>query len=123
MDELTTATTSSVWVVRNGEVEPDRVDPSVLGLATPEPGALRGGDPAVNADVFRRVLAGERGPVRDAVLLNAAAALVAFDERAQRLHDALGAGIDRAAEAVDDGRAAALLERWVAVSRSASNGG
>ena len=67
LDELTTATTSSVWVVRNGEVEPDRVDPTVLGLATPEPGALRGGDPAVNADVFRRVLAGERGPVRDAV--------------------------------------------------------
>ena len=119
LDELTTATTSSVWVVRNGEVEPDRVDPSVLGLATPEPGALRGGDPAVNADVFRRVLAGERGPVRDAVLLNAAAALVTFDERAQRLHDALGAGIARAAEAVDDGRAAALLDRWVGVSQAA----
>ena len=82
LDELTTATTSSVWVVRDGEVEPDRVDPAVLGLPAPEPGALRGGDPAVNADVFRRVLAGERGPVRDAVLLNAAAALAAFDERA-----------------------------------------
>ena len=108
-----------MWVVRDGEVEPDRVDPTALGLATPEPGALRGGDPAVNADVFRRVLAGERGPVRDAVLLNAAAALVAFDERAQRLHDALGAGIARAAEAVDDGRAAALLDRWVEVSQAA----
>ena len=119
LDELTTATTSSVWVVRGGEVEPDRVDPSVLGLAPPAPGALRGGDPAANADVFRRVLAGERGPVRDAVLLNAAAALVAFDERAQRLHDALGAGLARAAEAVDDGRAAALLDRWVSVSRAA----
>ncbi len=119
LDELTTATTSSVWVVRGGEVEPDRVDPSVLGLVPPPPGALRGGNPAVNADVFRRVLAGERGPVRDAVLLNAAAALVAFDERAQRLHDALGAGLTRAAEAVDDGRAAALLDRWVSVSRAA----
>jgi anthranilate phosphoribosyltransferase len=119
LDELTTATTSSVWVVRNGEVEPDRVDPTVLGLPTPEPGALRGGDPAVNADVFRRVLAGERGPVRDAVLLNAAAALAAFDERAQRLHDALAAGIVRAAEAVDDGRAAAVLDRWVGVSQAA----
>jgi anthranilate phosphoribosyltransferase len=119
LDELTTATTSSVWVVRNGEVEPDRVDPTVLGLATPEPGALRGGDPAVNADVFRRVLAGERGPVRDAVLLNAAAALAAFDERAQRLHDALATGIVRAAEAIDDGRAAALLDRWVGVSQAA----
>ena len=119
LDELTTATTSSVWVVRDGEVEPDRVDPAVLGLAPPPPGALRGGDPAVNADVFRRVLAGERGPVRDAVLLNAAAALAAFDERAQRLHDALGAGLARAAKAVDDGRAAALLDRWVSVSTAA----
>ena len=118
LDELTTATTSSVWVVRGGEVEPDRVDPAVLGLSPPAPGALRGGDPAVNADVFRRVLAGERGPVRDAVLLNAAAALVVFDERAQRLHDALGAGLARAAEAVDDGRAVALLDRWVSVSRA-----
>jgi anthranilate phosphoribosyltransferase len=73
----------------------------------------------VNADVFRRVLAGERGPVRDAVLLNAAAALAAFDERAQRLHDALATGIVRAAEAIDDGRAAALLDRWIGVSQAA----
>ncbi|WNV77289.1 anthranilate phosphoribosyltransferase [Geodermatophilus sp. DSM 44513] len=118
LDELTTATTSSVWVVRGGEVVPDRVDPAALGLAPSAVDALRGGDPAVNADVFRRVVGGERGPVRDAVLLNAAAALVAHDERAGRLHDALAAGMARAAEAVDDGRAAALLGRWVSVSRS-----
>jgi anthranilate phosphoribosyltransferase len=118
LDELTTATTSTVWVVRDGEVEPDRVDPSALGLETPPAGALRGGDPAFNADVFRRVLAGERGPVRDAVLLNAAAALAAFDQRRVRLHDALGAGLERAAAAVDDGRAQALLERWVSTSRA-----
>jgi anthranilate phosphoribosyltransferase len=119
LDELTTATTSSVWVVRNGEVEPDRVDPSVLGIPVSPAEALRGGSPAVNADVFRRVLAGEPGPVRDAVLLNAAAALAAFDVRAGRLHDALAQGMSRAAAAVDDGRAVALLERWVAVSRAA----
>jgi anthranilate phosphoribosyltransferase len=119
LDELTTATTSAVWVVRGGEVEPDRVDPTALGIVAPAAGALRGGDAAVNADVFRRVVDGERGPVRDAVLLNAAAALAAFDHRAQRLHDALAAGMARAAEAVDDGRARALLDRWVAVSRAA----
>ena len=119
LDELTTATTSSVWMVRNGEVEPDRVDPSVLGIAASPAEALRGGSPAVNADVFRRVLDGERGPVRDAVLLNAAAALAAFDERAGRLHDALAAGLARAAAAVDDGRAAAQLDRWISVSRAA----
>jgi len=119
LDELTTATTSAVWVVRDGEVEPDRVDPAVLGIQAPPPGALRGGDAAANAEVFRRVMDGERGPVRDAVLLNAAAALAAFDERASRLHDALSAGLERAGAAVDDGRAAALLERWVTVSRTA----
>jgi anthranilate phosphoribosyltransferase len=119
LDELTTATTSSVWVVRDGEVEADRVDPAVLDIATPPDGALRGGDATVNADVFRRLVAGEKGPVRDAVLLNAAAALTAFDERAQRLHDALSTGMERAAAAIDDGRASALLERWVSVSRAA----
>jgi anthranilate phosphoribosyltransferase len=118
LDELTPATTSAVWDARGGEVIPDRVDPTVLGIETPPPGALRGGDAAVNADVFRRVVEGEKGPVRDAVLLNAAAALAAFDERSRRLHDALAAGLERAAAAVDDGRAAALLDRWVAVSRA-----
>ncbi|MGY1594377.1 anthranilate phosphoribosyltransferase [Geodermatophilus sp. SYSU D00708] len=118
LDELTTTTTSSVWVVRDGQVEPDRLDPTALGIETPPPGALRGGDPAFNADVFRRVVAGERGPVRDAVLLNAAAALASFDERAGRLHDVLATGVERAAAAVDDGRAQEQLERWVSVSRS-----
>jgi anthranilate phosphoribosyltransferase len=119
LDELTTATTSSVWVARDVEVVPDRVDPSALGIPTPPAGALRGGDAAHNAEVFRRLLAGEPGPVRDAVLLNAAGALAAFDERGARLHDALGAGLERAAQAVDDGSAAALLDRWIAVSQAA----
>jgi anthranilate phosphoribosyltransferase len=119
LDELTTATTSAVWVVRDGEVEPDRLDPSALGISTPPPDALRGADAAFNAAVFRRVMDGERGPVRDAVLLNAAGALAAFDERAARLHDALAAGMERAARAVDEGSAAALLDRWIVVSRTA----
>ena len=118
LDELTTATTSSVWVVRGGEVEPDRVDPAALGIAQPPADALRGGDPAFNADVFRRVLAGEPGPVRDAVLLNAAAALAAFAERPERLHDALAAGLERAAAAVDDGLAEVRLARWVETTRA-----
>ena len=119
LDELTTATTSTVWVVRDGEVAPDRLDPAALGIPASSAEDLRGGSPAFNADVFRRVLSGEKGPVRDAVLLNAGAALAAFDERSARLHDAVGAGMARAAAAVDDGRAVALLERWVQVSQAA----
>jgi anthranilate phosphoribosyltransferase len=119
LDELTTATTSSVWVVRDGEVEAERLDPTVLGIPVSEPGALRGGDPEVNAEVVRRLVAGDPGPVRDAVLLNAAAALAAYDQRGARLHDALGAALPRAAAAIDDGRAAAKLEEWVRVSRLA----
>ncbi|SDD14003.1 anthranilate phosphoribosyltransferase [Geodermatophilus telluris] len=120
LDELTTATTSRVWVARDGAVTPGVVDPADLGIAPAGADALRGGDPAHNAEVFRRVLGGEAGPVRDAVLLNAAAALVAFDERGGELTGALAGGIERAAAAVDDGRAGALLDRWVAVSRAAA---
>jgi anthranilate phosphoribosyltransferase len=119
LDELTTATTSSVWVVRDGEVVAERLDPTALGIPVSGPGALRGGGPAVNAEVVRRLVAGEPGPVRDAVLLNAAGALAAFDERGARLHDALAAGLVTAAAAIDDGRAAAKLEQWVQVSRAA----
>ena len=62
LDELTTATTSSVWVVRDGEVIPDRLDPDALGIPQSRSDDLRGGSPEFNADVFRRVLAGEKGP-------------------------------------------------------------
>jgi anthranilate phosphoribosyltransferase len=120
LDELTTATTSTVYVVRDGEVEPDRLDPAALGIPASAPDALRGGSPDFNADVFRRVLGGEPGAVRDAVVLNAAAALAAFDERPSRLHDAIAAGMARAAAAIDDGRATAQLERWVTVSQAGS---
>lgn len=117
LDELTTATTSAVWVVADGVVRPDRVDPTALGIAPAPVDALRGGDPAFNADVFRRVVGGERGPVRDAVLLNAAGALTAFDGPGDDLTAALSGALGRAAAAVDDGRAEALLDRWVQVSR------
>ncbi|MEU2350867.1 anthranilate phosphoribosyltransferase [Modestobacter sp. NPDC049651] len=119
LDELTTGTTSSVWVVRDGQVVAERLDPTALGISPPGPDALRGGDPAHNAAVFRSLVAGERGPVRDAVLLNAAAALAAFDPRGGRLHDVLADGLARAAAAVDDGRARATLDEWVRVSRAA----
>jgi anthranilate phosphoribosyltransferase len=120
LDELTTTTTSSVWVASEGTVTPATVDPATLGIAPVEPAALRGGDRAHNAAVVREVLAGGAPAVRDAVLLNAAAAIAAHDGlAAERLHDALARGLRIAAEAVDSGAAAALLERWITASRAA----
>ncbi|HEY5117333.1 MAG TPA: anthranilate phosphoribosyltransferase, partial [Nakamurella sp.] len=75
LDELTTTTTSTVWEVRDGTVREVSLDPTTWGLALVEPAALRGGDVEANVAVARAVFAGERGPVRDAVVLNAAAGL------------------------------------------------
>jgi anthranilate phosphoribosyltransferase len=118
LDELTTTTTSRVWVVRGGEVREERLDPADLGIAPATPDSLRGGDASYNADVARRFLAGEPGPVRDAVLLNAAAALVAYDGLSGRddkpLIVQMRTAFGHAQEAVDSGEAAAVLDRWIA---------
>jgi len=116
LDELTTTTTSSVWRVHAGVVVEDTVDPTDHGIARATPESLRGGDVAHNAAVVRRLLDGERGPIRDAVLLNAGAALAVYDEPTLAPADALDAAIARAAEAVDSGSAKATLARWVAAS-------
>ncbi len=121
LDELTTTTTSQVWAVLDGRVARTAVDPARLGLPAPAPDALRGGRAPHNAAVARALLAGEEGPVRDAVLLNAAAALVAAGAvprgpAGEDLHGPLSAGLERAAAAVDGGAAAALLTRWVSAS-------
>ena len=117
LDELTTTTTSRVWVVHDGAVREEALDPRELGIEPAPAEALRGAEPAHNARVARALLGGEKGPVRDAVLLNAAAALVALapshGSLAHQLRDAMG----RAEEAVDSGAAAGALQHWVAVSR------
>jgi anthranilate phosphoribosyltransferase len=116
LDELTTTASSSVWHVHNGEVTTTRVDPAALGLAPATTADLRGGDAAHNADVVRRLLAAERGPVRDAVVLNAGAALAVYDQPAATVEEALPAGIARAEQAIDSGAAQAALERWAAAT-------
>jgi len=113
LDELTTTTTSRLWVVREGGVTELSVDPGALGLPAATPEQLRGGDAAGNADVVRRLVGGERGPVRDAVVLNAGAALAVYGgERGVPL-ELLRAGIDEAERALDSGAAGELLDRWV----------
>ncbi|MEX0427421.1 anthranilate phosphoribosyltransferase [Nocardioides sp. DS6] len=116
LDELTTTTTSRLWAVRAGEITEHTLEPLDHGLARATTEDLRGGDAAHNAEVVRRLLAGERGPVRDAVLLNAGAALAVYDAGDGTLDERLGAGIARAAEAIDSGSAQRLLERWVEAS-------
>ncbi len=120
LDELTTTTTSTVWQVIAGQVNELSVDPTDLGIARVELSSLQGGDATVNAAIARELLAGTTGPVRDAVLLNSAGAIVAFEQDAPmtsaELTDALGAAKGRAAEAIDNGAAADLLQRWADLS-------
>ncbi|MCU1588183.1 MAG: anthranilate phosphoribosyltransferase, partial [Frankiales bacterium] len=118
LDELTTTSTSRVWVVAGGAVGEESFDPSSLGLARATLEDLRGGTADDNAAAARRVLGGEQGAVREAVLLNAAAALAAHDAAVGSLEERLGAGLARASAALDSGAGAALLERWAAVSQS-----
>lgn len=112
LDELSTSGPSTVWVVRDGAVEVVRFDPADLGIPRASLADLRGGDAAHNALVARAVLAGEPGPVRDIVVLNAAAAVVAYEGGSV---DALGKACERTAAAIDSGAATALLERWASV--------
>lgn len=118
LDELTTTSTSTVWSVRGGEVLRERFDPREVGIDFVPIEALRGADAAYNADVAKRLLDGETGPVRDAVLLNCAAALVALAEDGGNLTESIAAKLGEAAESIDSGAAKTALERWVAASHA-----
>jgi anthranilate phosphoribosyltransferase len=112
LDELTTTGPSSVMALGPDGVRTFTVDPVEYGLPPATLEQITGGDPEFNAGVVKSVLAGEPGAERDITVLNAGAALVI----AGRVND-LGAGISLAGEAIDDGRAAALLDRFVEVSQ------
>jgi len=124
LDELTVTGTSRIWEVGGGQVAESVLDPLDLGIARASMDSLRGGDPATNAGHARRFLAGQSGPVRDAVLLNAAAALVALDAvgtpapSPDSLVERLRTALSRAADSVDSGAAARSLDSWVGTSRS-----
>jgi anthranilate phosphoribosyltransferase len=115
LDEISTTTTSTVVDYDDGAVRTYDVDPSDLGLDLVALEDLKGGDPAANAEVARRVLAGDKGPHRDIVLVNAAAGLVAAGRAAD-----LEAGLGMAAMAVDSGAAAGVLDRLVTASQAAA---
>ena len=120
LDELTTTTTSHVWQVVGGSVTELSLDPRELGIGLVELSALQGGDATVNARIARELFDGQAGPVRDAVLLNAAGAIVAFEQTepfsGETLTAAMSGARDRAAAVIDSGAASDVLDRWVALS-------
>ena len=111
MDELSVSSPSLVIEIDGGRKE-YQLDPAEVGLNPADPQAVRGGGPEDNARIAREVLAGAGGPRRDVVLLNAAAALRAAG-RAKDWREGIGA----AADAIDSGRAAEVLERWARISQ------
>lgn len=123
LDELTTTGHSRIWEVSRGDIHEHDLDPRDLGIPRARIDDLRGGEPAHNAEVVHRTLAGESGPVREIVLLNAAAGLVAY----RLSHDAtqgqrpilerLAEERMRAAEAIDSGAAEAKLADWIQATR------
>ncbi|MGC0371091.1 anthranilate phosphoribosyltransferase [Microbacterium sp. SLBN-111] len=123
LDELTTTGHSRVWEISRGDVHEHNLDPRDLGIPLVEIDDLLGGTPDHNAAVVRRTLAGETGPVRDIVLLNAAAGIVSYrlfqdaGEVQRPILERLAEAMSDAAAAVDDGRALAKLDDWVAATQ------
>ncbi|WP_316669992.1 anthranilate phosphoribosyltransferase [uncultured Propionibacterium sp.] len=120
LDEITTTGPSDVWVLGGGRCERAVLDPAELGLAPATREDLVGGGPEHNAGVVRDVMAGGAGPVRDIVELNAAAAMLAFDGPGfdEPIADQVLPRLEQAREVIDDGRAAALLAKWAASTRT-----
>ncbi len=112
MDELSLGSDTSGWEVLDGEIRPYVVRPRELGMPHATPEDLRGGDPNANADTMRSILAGSTGPVRDAVVLNSGAALVAGD-----MAPTLSDGIEMASASISDGRASDKLDAMIALTR------
>jgi anthranilate phosphoribosyltransferase len=121
LDEITLATSTSVLTIGYGEITSERIDAKDFALANAPISALVGGDATENARITKAIFAGEKGAPRDAVLLNAAAAIAAFDgEMTQGIHERISKSLVKAIAAVDSGAATKLLESWIALSQELS---
>jgi len=121
LDEITLATTTSVLSIGNAEIKSDRIDAKDFGMQNAPIEAIVGGDATENARISRAIFAGERGAPRDAVLLNAAAAIAAFEGDMQSdVKERLTVGLERAVRAVDSGAALSLLDKWAALTQEIS---
>jgi anthranilate phosphoribosyltransferase len=112
LDELSISATSHVVEVSGGELRSYTITPEEVSLARSPTEAVPGGDPAANAETLRRIFAGEPGAARDLAVLNAGAAIYVGG-----CVKTLPEGVQAAERAIDDGAAAATLERFVARTR------
>lgn len=118
-DKITTSAATDIWEARDGGLTHIELHPEDLGIARTAVDDLRGGNAQQNAQIVRDVLGGKSGPVRDAVLINAAAGLTAFDHSAEGdLVSRLRGHMETAAEMIDSGQATQVLENWVQASSS-----
>jgi anthranilate phosphoribosyltransferase len=118
LDEITLATSTSVLTIGKCEITSDRIDAKDFGLTSAPIKALVGGDSTENARITRAIFSGEKGAPRDAVLLNAAAAIAAFDgEKELGIHERFVKSLKKAATAVDSGDAKSLLEKWALLTQ------
>jgi anthranilate phosphoribosyltransferase len=118
LDEITLATTTSVLTIGNGEISSDLLDPLDFGIERAPISALAGGDGAENARITTAIFNGEKGAPRDAVVLNAAAAIAAFDGKFElNLYDRIALGVERAIAAIESGAAAGLVKDWAVLSQ------
>jgi anthranilate phosphoribosyltransferase len=121
LDEITLTTTTSVLSIGRDEITSDRIDAKDFGLENAPIEAIVGGDAQENARISKAIFAGERGAPRDAVLLNAAAAIAAFEgDLDSDIKDRLTKGLERAIRAVDSGAAQSLLEKWASLTQEIS---
>lgn len=119
LDEITLSTSTSVLTIGNGEITSDRIEPGDFGLKRAPVTDLVGGDATENARITRAIFSGERGAPRDAVLLNAAAAIAAYDGNLQlSIHERISTALVRATAAVDSGATARLLDDWIELTQS-----
>jgi anthranilate phosphoribosyltransferase len=119
LDEITLATTTSVLSIGKGTIESDRIEPADFGLSQAPISALVGGDANENARITQAIFDGERGAPRDAVLLNAAAAIAAYEgDLKSDIHQRLQSALKLATDAVDSGKATLLLNQWATLTQN-----
>ena len=122
LDEITLDGTTSVLTIGGDGISSDRIDAKDFGIDNAPISAVVGGDGAENAAISQRILAGERGAPRDIVLLNSAVTIAAFDgEDHLSLHERVAKAMPRAIDAIDSGKATALLQKWAALSTDISS--